>query len=197
MLRKLLIVLVVLVLVAGLGLAYLWSQATALPEWYAPAAASAGAEGPARADLEWVPTEDGAGQQLRNIHLRARKLSPAMRKAVKGSRATYKDGHVEAGMVANLGEVPRGELSKGDASFLEKASGAFPSLRERDVYVGVEGDAIVQDGRMQLGPDARLKIGNISYSLADAAARMGIDESRLRADLNAELAQMGVKAPTR
>lgn len=193
MLRKLLIGLALLLVVIGIGLAYLWHQATALPEWYDPAAAVA--EAPAAADGEWAPTPDGKGQELRNIHLRSRKISPKVRKAIKGSRATYEDGHVEAGMVANLGDVPKDELSKGDSSFLEKASAAFPSLRERDVYIGVEGDTVVKDGHVQLGPGARLKIGNISYSLADAGKRMGIDESRLRADLNAELVHMGVKAP--
>ncbi|MEZ4450923.1 MAG: hypothetical protein R3B09_15690 [Nannocystaceae bacterium] len=195
MLRKLLIGLAVLLILVGVGLAYLWHEATALPEWYDPAAVSVEGGAPAVADADWTPTADGQGQQLRNIHLRAKKLSPTMRKAIKGSRATYQDGHVEAGMVANLGDVPRQDLSKGDASFLEKASEAFPSLRERDVYVGVEGDTVIQDGNVQLGPGARLKIGNISYSLADAAKRMGIDEARLRSDLNAELVHMGVKAP--
>lgn len=203
MLRKLLIALAALVVLAAGVAYYLWHQATALPEWYdpnAPGTAVASAEGGAPAsapqvDTEWVQSADGQGQEMKNFHLRTSKIKPGIRKAIKASRATYKDGHVEAGMVANLGDVSPDELSKGDQNFLNKASEAFPSLKERDVYIGVEGETVVKDGVVQLGPNSKVKIGNLSYSLPDAARRLGMDESKLRAELNAELARMGVREP--
>ncbi len=204
MLRKILIAVAALILLAVGVAAYLWHEATALPEWYtensdAEISGVGGVGGGAAAatvDPGWVPTEDGETQQMRNFHTRTTKIKPALRRAIKGSRATYKkDGRVEAGLVANLGDVREGELSANDRSFLDQATSAFPSLKERDVYIGVEGDTVIKDGVVQLGPDPKVKIGNLSYSLPDAAARLGMNEAKLRAELNAELARMGVSAP--
>jgi len=203
-LRKILIALVALILLAGAVAAYLWHEATALPEWYTENGADPNtaeeASGGAVAvpvDRGWVAAEDGESHLMRNFHTRTKKIKPALRRAIKGSRATYnpKDGRVEAGMVANLGDVREGELSADDRSFLDQATSAFPSLKERDVYIGVEGDSVIKDGVVQLGPDPKVKIGNLSYSLPDAAARLGMNEAKLRQELNAELARMGVNAP--
>ncbi len=204
MLRKILIALVALLLLAGGVAAYLWHEATALPDWYtegsgAEASASGGASGGSATlpvDPGWVPAEDGETQQMRNFHTRTTKIKPALRRAIKGSRATYrKDGRVEAGMVANIGDVREEELSANDRDLLDQATSAFPSLKKRDVYIGVEGDTVVKDGVVQLGANPKVKIGNLSYSLPDAAARLGMNEAKLRAELNAELARMGASAP--
>ncbi|MEZ4382140.1 MAG: hypothetical protein R3A79_12390 [Nannocystaceae bacterium] len=195
MLRKVLIALVVLALIAGGVVAYLWYQATALPDWYAAPTSESAASAPAVVDQGWVAADDGEGQQMRNFHMRTQKIKPALRKAIKGSRATVKDGKVEAGLVANVGDVPEQELSANDRTFLKKATDAFPSLKERDVYIGVEGDTVIKDGKVQLGDNSKVRIGNLTYSLPDAAARLGMDEAKLRAELNAELAKMGVNAP--
>lgn len=195
MLRKLLIAVAVLVLIAGAVAAYLWHQATALPEWYEEGSSGGAAASEPVVDDGWVETKEGDGKQMRNFHMRTRKIKPALRKAIKGSRATVKDGKVEAGLVANVGDVPEQELSENDRTFLKKATDAFPSLKERDVYIGVEGDTVIKDGKVQLGDNSKVRIGNLTYSLPDAAARLGMNEAKLRAELNAELAKMGVGAP--
>jgi len=196
-LRKILLALVVLLVLAAGVAAYLWHEATALPDWYTtPTGAEETVDGAPAVDLDWVPAPDGESQQMRNFHTRTPKIKPAMRKGIKGSRVIYKkDGRVEAGLVANLGDVPERELSAEESSFLAQATDAFPSLKKRDVYIGVEGDTVIKDGLVQLGPEPKVKIGNLSYSLPDAATRLGMNESKLRAELNAELARMGVREP--
>jgi hypothetical protein len=54
---------------------------------------------------------------------------------------------------------------------------------------------VIKDGKVQLGDNSKVRIGNLTYSLPDAAARLGMNEAKLRAELNAELAKMGVGAP--
>lgn len=194
MLRKVAIALGILLLLAIGVIVYLWKQATALPDWYtaeaAPTAApTAGDAAPKSAG--WTPTADGKGQEVRNFHARSKKLKPGVRKAIKASRATYKDGNLEAGMVADLREVPAGELSSQESSFLQKARDAFPALADREVYIGIEGEPVIEDGVMKVGPKTRLRIGDLSYSLSDAAQKLGINQAQLEKELNAELARMG------
>ncbi len=197
MLRKIFIALFVLLLLAMGVAAYLWHEATALPDWYTEGAAQDIGEA-AAAEPVWVPAADGESQEMRNFHTRSKRIKPVLRRAIKGSRVTYKkNGQVEAGMVANIGDVREEELSTNDRSFLEQATSAFPSLKQRDIYIGVEGDTVVNNGVVQLGKDPQVKIGNLSYSLPDAAARLGLNEAKLRAELNAELARMGVHAPSK
>ena len=193
MLRKILIALVVLLLLAVGVAAYLWHEATALPDWYTENPTQAVGEASAAEPL-WVPAADGESQEMRNFHTRTKRIKPALRRAIKGSRVTYKkNGRVEAGMVANVGDIREEELSANDRSFLDQATSAFPSLKQRDIYIGVEGDTVTKNGVVQLGKNPRVKIGNLSYSLPDAAARLGLNEAKLRAELNAELARMGVR----
>lgn len=193
MLRKIAIALGLLLLIAIGVIVYLWKQATALPDWYTaePAPAAAGDAAVADAPAGWAPTADGKGQEVRNFHTRSKKLRPGVRKAIKASRATYEGGKLEAGMVADLREIPPGDLSSQESSFLQKARDAFPGLADREVYIGIEGEPVIDGGVMKVGPKTRLRIGDLSYSLSDAAGKLGINQAQLEKELNAELARMG------
>jgi hypothetical protein len=194
--RKIAIVLAVVAVLALAGVFYLWRQVTALPEWYTAAPASAGAalgEEGAAAPAGWVAAADGESQEVKGFHTRTKKLKPEVRKAIKASRASYdpKSKQLEAGVVADLGALPKEQLSSGEQSFIERARSSFPGLADRDVYIGVEGETEVVDGALKVGPKTRLRIGALSYSLADAAQKLGISQAALEKELNAELAAMG------
>ena len=197
MLRKVAILLGVLLALALGVIAYLWVQVTALPEWYTaegapPVAGPADAPAPAGT---WAPSADGRRAEARDFHAGSKKMGPAMRRAIKASRATYEDGKLEAGMVADLRQLPAEGLSSQDASFLERAKVAFPGLADREVYIGIEGEPVIDGGVMKVGPKTRLRIGNLTYSLADAAAKLGLNQAQLEKELNAELARMGATPP--
>ena len=197
--KKLAIFLLVL-LVAAIGVVvYLFTQVTALPDWYTELAkedAPAPVEAPS-GKLQWTASEGGKKKELRNFHRRAAKKNPDVKAVIKASNASYEDGQLEAGVVADLRKVPVDKLDKSQQSLFERARSAFPSLTDRDVYIGVEDPSpVFKDGRLEVGPSARLKVGNLTYSLDAAAEKLGMTPDKLRAELNQQFRELGVTAPT-
>lgn len=197
--KKLAIFLLVLLLLAGGVLIYLWMQVTALPEWYTELAAE---DAPAAAEdasgrLQWQPAADGKKrQELRNFHRKAASKSPEVKAVIKASKASYEDGQLEAGVVADLRKLPREKMSGDQQGLFERARQAFPSLTERDVYIGVEDPSpVLKDGRFEVGPSARVKIGNFTYSLDGAAEKLGMTPDKLRSELGKHMRELGVAAP--
>jgi len=197
--KKLAIFLLVLLLAAIGVVVYLWTQVTALPDWYTKPQAGE-AEAPAEAEggrLQWTAApSQPKRKELRNFHRRAAKKNPEVGAVIKGSRATYEDGQLEAGVVADLSKLPTEKLNDSQQSLYQRARSAFPSLTNRDVYIGVEDpSAVFKDGHLDLGPEAQVKIGNVTYSLDSAAQRLGMSPDKLRAELEAQFRQLGVGAP--
>jgi hypothetical protein len=196
--------LIVLVLLGG-GLGWLWMRLTALPDWYESGELVA-EDGTPRVDPDWVAIPSEASEprryQIRNPHLRPLKAdtkpSP-VRKAIKGSRAIWADDgtkqELDAGAVINLSEMDLDELNEVDRESYRKAIDAFPALTGRDVYVGIEGEVGKQGDQLKLGPDTQLRIGDTHYSLKTAAKRLGMTESQLRASIEKELGKLDVHPP--
>jgi hypothetical protein len=203
MLKKIgLVLLVVLLIAAGL-VYYLFYQATSLPDWYTAEAA----EAPEPAvlpdgSLAWAdaPAKAGAtGQrkELRNFHKKAAKKHPEVARVIKSSRASFADGVLELGVVADLRNLPQDQLKGDQAEFFQKVRKTFPSATDREVYIGVEDPAPVFAGdRIELGPAARLRVGNLGYDLDAAAAKLGMTPAALRAQFNGQIHQLGVNPPT-
>ncbi len=225
----------VLLLAIGGGL-YLWSQATALPDWYEeqvdepnvgrftrspeqPPTPRHGGLGPAPLSLVWDDSSTATGQQdlpqvvvspkkhgagprrkrvkkeIRSFHLQGAVRNPTLQGAIRGSRATYDSGKLEAGVVLNLSDVSRDDFSSRDQKTLDQALQAFPSLAKQSVYVGLEDEPVFRDGIMQLGSHPRVKIGKLDYSLAAAARRLGLSNAVLRGQIDAELRRLRIADP--
>lgn len=189
----------------------------ALPEWYEPDALEAGLPSQDEAsDLSWhvvpaaesavAPTpnegesaapEKSARRVMKNFHLRTHVSNPAARKAFRASRATYEDGHLEAGVIFNASKVPLAELNAKDRRFFERLTDAFPAVAERDVYVALEDEpTVAEDGILQLGPNPKVRVGKLSYSLAAVAKKLGISTAAARRDINREFRRMKVTDPS-
>lgn len=198
--KKLAIFLLVLLLAAIGVVVYLWFQVTALPDWYTELSADdapAAAEAPS-GKLQWTPAKDGAKkQELRNFHRRAARKTPEVKEVIKASKATFEDGQLEAGVVADLRKLPTEKMNDSQQSLYQRARTAFPSLTERDIYIGVEDPSpVLKDGRLEIGPSAKVKIGTFTYSVDAAADKLGMTPDALRAELNKQFRDLGVSAPT-
>ena len=129
------------------------------------------------------------------------KFAPAQkclpRDAITAARAVYREGEgeLEAGAVINLAEVDVDALPAEDREQLSSAIEAFPALTGRDVYVGVEGQVRDAEGKLALGPDAQLRIGDTRHSLGGVAERLGMSEAELRDVLDEELSQLASELP--
>jgi len=115
--------------------------------------------------------------------------------AVRASRAVLEDGRLEAGVVLDLSRLEDAGLSETDRSVYDNAIKAFPALASRNVYVGIE-DRPVRKGKvLQLGPKPKLRVGNLRYDLAKAAAKLDMSEAQLRRSFNRQLRSLGFEAP--
>ncbi len=149
---------------------------------------------PARAARPRPPaTAPGAKRhELRGFHRRPGKRSSP---AIKASRATYQDHALEIGVILDIGRLPRDKLNQRDRGRYDRAVENFPGLTKRDVWVGVSDSPITVGGYLQLSPDAEVRVGKLSYSLAGAARRLGMSEYALRLELNRELRRLGFVDP--
>ncbi len=132
--------------------------------------------------------------ELRGFH-RARTKKGKDHGAVKASRAVYQDGHLEIGLILDLSRLPRDELKKRDRQRYDRAVANFPGVTERDVWVGVDDEPITVMGYLQLSPQAEVRVGKLTYSLASAAKRIGMRPIELRVQLNRELRKLGLVDP--
>ncbi|HEY8379562.1 MAG TPA: hypothetical protein VIK91_23880 [Nannocystis sp.] len=197
--KKLAIFLLVLLLAAIGVVVYLYMQVTALPDWYPELAAeeAAAAEESPGGALVWAPAKDGSKKkELRNFHRKAARKSPEVKAVIKASRATFEDGVLEAGVVADLRALPTDKMRGDQQSLYQRARQAFPSLTERDVYIGVEDPSpVFENGGIEIGPSARVKIGNFTAPLDEAAAKLGMTPDALRRELAKQMRELGVPPP--
>lgn len=134
-------------------------------------------------------------REVRQFHRRG--LPPGTRTPVKASRATLDGEHLEAGVVLDLSNIPRDQLTPHDRALYDRAILAFPALARRDVYVGIE-DEPRSDGKvLRLGPNPKIRVGNLRYSLAKAAEKLGIPPDELRREFDRELARIGLQPDSR
>ncbi|MCX4243529.1 hypothetical protein [Paraliomyxa miuraensis] len=129
--------------------------------------------------------------ELRGFHRNVKKPSPA----VRASRAVYEDGQLEIGVILDLRRLPTNELGPRDRARYERAIENFPSLIERDVWVGVEDQPLSVEGYLALSPGAEVRVGELRYSLDDAAKRLGMTPLQLRLELNRALRRLGFVDP--
>jgi len=195
--KKLALVLLALLLIAGGVMFYLWRQVTALPQWYSEELTAAPEEpAPVKPDGTLVWKETGKRKELRNFHRRAAKQDPVVAKVIKASRASFEDGTLELGVVADLRNLPRDKLNDSQRELFQKVHDNFPSATDREIYIGVEDPApVLVNGKIELGPTAKLKVGDLTYDLDAAAARLGMPTETLRAQFNAEAQRLGVTPP--
>lgn len=129
---------------------------------------------------------------LKGFHRRGK---GAGKDAVRASKAVLENGRLEAGVVLDLSRIKDAKMSDTDRGLYEGALDAFPPLRKKNVYVGVETRPIRTDGLLQLGKDAKLRVGSIRYNLGSAAKKLGMSEAGLRNKLNRDLRRLGFKDP--
>jgi hypothetical protein len=109
-------------------------------------------------------------------------------------RAHIADGKLEGGITVNLSALPLNSLSSKERSVLDSALKAIPELGKQDIYIGLSGQPIVQDGNVEWGPNLRVHVGGLTLSVEQIAQQVGINEADLRKDLNQALAELKVSS---
>jgi hypothetical protein len=108
----------------------------------------------------------------------------AFARAIKGVNTTIQDGQIESGAVVDLADVPANQLSSGEQDTIARLVKSFPALGDRKVYIALVGKPTIVNHQMVLGKDTRIKVGDLSFSTAELAERLGVSEEQLRQQIN-------------
>lgn len=112
---------------------------------------------------------------------------------VKVVNTKIKDGKLHAGAVVNLGELAQDQKSSESVAILDRLTDKLPFLKDRDIYVGIEGKPIVEDGKIKFNRDTQVKVGNMSLTIAQLAENLGVSEAKIEQLMNLKLAQPGLR----
>ncbi len=148
------------------------------------------------------PVSVGAGgkpstksKQLRNFHVRKALEDPVLRKATRASKAEWKDGTLEAGLIIDLAVVEGEKLGENGKRFYSRAKSIFPGLGTTKVYVALIDKCVTVDGYLQLSDSPMIRVGDVEMSLSRVSKRLGLDPSKVRTTLNKEMRRLDLRDP--
>jgi hypothetical protein len=97
---------------------------------------------------------------------------------VKAIKTQVRQDTLRSGALLDLAameSLPAGQQTE----LVKKLLTVMPQLRGREVYIGVNGKLIEQNGRRQLSTDSKLAIGKVELPLDDVASQMNLSRSKL------------------
>lgn len=222
MLKKIGLVAFLVLLGGGGWLAYTWQQVTHLPDWYTrdltpgtvpstllPSQVDESAEIETLAFglqqkvdrvLSTTPTQSPQVQltaqefnQFVVTSLPTQARSSQVMAAVQAMNTEIESGQLKTGIVIDTSAFPLEQLPSEYRAMVKGLLQSFPALQDKEIYVGVEGKPRLQDGKVVLGEDARLVMGNIRFSYADIRDRINLPPDLLDKTVNLQLGQLQIK----
>lgn len=114
-------------------------------------------------------------------------------KAVKATNTQISEGKISSGAVVDFKQIPVDLLpSKAQGSFT-KLLDTIPTLKDRPLYIGIEGKPAVRNRKVILDDTTRVKVGNISMTIPELSQRLDIPEEKL----NQQLSKAFLKLPSK
>jgi hypothetical protein len=204
--KKIGIVILILILALVGVIFYLWKQATTLPEWYttgplSPADGSVIIYGKGIEDvrkqlqqkIEKGLKEGPDGKMRLEISLSENELNGLFAsvitenaeeheylKAVKASKTSIKDGNLDIGAIVDISGIPTEDLEPAARGTTEKIIDTLSTIGGREVYVGISGRHSLKNGMLKLDDNGTIRLGAMSFSLAEISRRIGVSEDKLR-----------------
>lgn len=111
--------------------------------------------------------------------------------SVKGFNAAVKDNKLKTGAVVDIKELQNSGLGTQQQQFLSEITQNLPG-NDRKVYIGVEGKPQIQNGKLRFNQNARIQVGNMSFTIAEVANRLGVSPEKVQDQLNLELKVRGL-----
>jgi hypothetical protein len=191
---------------------YYWRQATQIPEWYTSQSENTATAIDLKNSSELIAAKARAIEKINSRVDESSRSSPSQpvevqldpqdlnelvtakiaEKANKGKvippvssiRTTIQNGRIESGTVVNLSELPKHQLDENQNAAIEKLVNTFPPLKDRDVYVGISGKPLVENGQLEWDDNTKIKLGDLSLSINELAQRLGVSPEKLKQELN-------------
>lgn len=117
-------------------------------------------------------------------------LNPLIIQTTKGVKTSIKNGTLEAGTVINLASIKPEQLPTEQKAQLDQIIQTFPFLTQREIYIALEGKPTLENGKLNFDDNTRIKIGNLSLTLAEISQKIGISKQELQTGINLDL-QLG------
>ncbi|UJB70540.1 hypothetical protein HRE53_05465 [Acaryochloris sp. 'Moss Beach'] len=222
MLKKIGLVAFLLLLGGGGWLAYTWQQVTHLPDWYTRESTPETApstllptqiDDPAEIEslafglhqkvdrvlsttASQTPEVQLTAQEFNQFvvtSLPAQARSPKVITSVKAMNTKIEAGQLQTGIVVDTSTLPLDQLPSEYQATVKGLLQSFPVLQDKEIYVGVEGKPQVQQGKVVLGEDARLVVGNVRFSYGDIRDRINLPTNLLDSPVNLQLGQLQIK----
>ncbi|HEY9603610.1 MAG TPA: hypothetical protein V6C85_18485 [Allocoleopsis sp.] len=191
---------------------YYWRQATQIPKWYTAQSENTATTIAGRNSLELSSAKARAIEKINSRVEESSRRSPSQPVEVElnpqdvselvtakiaekvnngkvippvsAIRTTIQDGRIESGTVVNLSELPKNQLDENQNAAIEKIVNTFPPLKDRDVYVGISGKPLVENGQLEWDDNTKIKLGNLCLSINELAQRLGVSPEKLKQELN-------------
>lgn len=112
--------------------------------------------------------------------------------ATRGIQTNIEPDKLEVGTVVNLDKLNSEVLSGSGKAALEKALQQFPAPVDRDIYIGIEGVPTVENGRLKVDNNTRIKVGDLSLSVVEVAKQLSVPPEMLVAGINQKLEKIAV-----
>ena len=113
--------------------------------------------------------------------------------SVKAINTTIQDGTLESGIVVNTAELPLEQLTAANQSIVKDLLQTFPLLQDQEIYIGIEGQPRMEQGRLVWGEQTQVNIGGWSVPLVELADRLGVPEAALAQTLSLQLGPLNIE----
>lgn len=111
--------------------------------------------------------------------------------SVKGFHTAVKENKLKTGAVVDVNELQNSGLGVQQRELLSEITQKIP-MSDRKVYIGVEGKPEMQNGKLRFDENAKIQIGNMSFTIAEVAARLGVPPEKVQDQLNIEMKLRGL-----
>jgi hypothetical protein len=108
--------------------------------------------------------------------------SKTLPSSVKQFHTAVQEDTLKTGAVVDVNELKAAGFGPQGQQFLTQLAETLPE-GNRKIYVGVEGKPEVKNGQLQFGPNTRIRLGNLSFSMAELSDRLGISQEQLKEKL--------------
>ncbi|MDY6782779.1 MAG: hypothetical protein SW833_09585 [Cyanobacteriota bacterium] len=200
---------ILLAMAGGLTLGYYyWRQLTQVPQWYAAQETqSEPVFDPANVanlranqseiiqkveqQLDEPNTEAQLNEQEVNrlivTRIAEKPEGQKLLTAVRGINTNIEQDKLEIGAIVNAQNFNNSRLDESEKMALAKAVEEFPFLKNQEIYIGLESKPQVQNGRIEIDRNAKVEVGELSFTIQEVAARLGISAEQLVDKINQNL----------
>lgn len=113
--------------------------------------------------------------------------------SVKGIQTSVQNNTLKTGAVVDVKALQNSNLGTHQKALLNEVTQRFP-VGDRKVYIGVEGKPAIQNGKLHFDENAKIQVGNMSFTIAEVANRLGVPPEKVQDQLNLELKLRGFNA---